>query len=517
MSEKHYNTDWAKAKSRDVLGDVIDRTLLKFRKPKNLRVLCFPGIDAQEIIQVYDARGIPRKNITGLERDRKTYEALLDKDLGINLVDSDSEKYFESQVHIDFDIVSLDYIGPLTTAEHLLANKIARKQIKNYFVYHQVNTLSRDKCSENYYRSAARINAILQTSEKQSFLSLERFFKSKKEIDLQMKSDGFSYSLIAALELYPESEYAKVMEFFSGVAPAALPENLSWQDAFELVQRSIKDLSPELVEAVDRASSELFRSRWGYKVFLKSFFENSLDHKAVKLIQQMQETVVKEICFSEVNKYKSMDRESSDGLARLITHGLLCKKKFFRQERERYHYISESGTPMIGDIYFMRSKQDLNKSYNNLISQCTFNGRFKIKDGYRFRNIDKLIRGIFAQHKKICSCTECSGQPLLPERKYLGNSSKPILTEKRAISEFKLGNTIDYIKQKYRHWRKKPIEKWYIKHKRDMPKELSKEDAYELIRDNIPLDEILEAYPNDYTRRQLAAFKAHITMGTYEK
>ena len=76
MTEKRYQSDWAKAKSRDLVKDMIQKTLLKFRKPEELSVLCLPGIDAEEIFQVYDALGIPRKNIVGVERESDIADAL---------------------------------------------------------------------------------------------------------------------------------------------------------------------------------------------------------------------------------------------------------------------------------------------------------------------------------------------------------------------------------------------------------------------------------------------------------
>ena len=48
--EKHYATDWAKAKSRDLVRDMIQKTVATFRESKDLRVLCFPGIDATEVL-----------------------------------------------------------------------------------------------------------------------------------------------------------------------------------------------------------------------------------------------------------------------------------------------------------------------------------------------------------------------------------------------------------------------------------------------------------------------------------
>src|SRR6266540_1768384 len=108
MVEKHYSGDWAKAKSRDLVRDMIQNILLTFRKPKDLRVLCFPGIDVAEIFEVYDVLGIPRANILGVERERKIAYELESKKLGIQVVNQTLEDYVKEQKDFHFDIISLD-------------------------------------------------------------------------------------------------------------------------------------------------------------------------------------------------------------------------------------------------------------------------------------------------------------------------------------------------------------------------------------------------------------------------
>ena len=46
---------------------------------------------------------------------------------------------------------------------------------------------------------------------------------------------------------------------------------------------------------------------------------------------------------------------------------------------------------------------------------------------------------------------------------------------------------------------------------------ITKEDAIDFLASGIPPQEIYEAYPTSFTQGQLRAFKAHITMGTYEQ
>ncbi len=109
---KDYANDPAKAKSRGLLKDMVDRTLLKFRNPSQLYVLCFPGINATEIYQVYDPLGIPRENITGIERDSQVAKELERKRLGIRVVNQSIEDFVREQETINFNVVSLDYTAP---------------------------------------------------------------------------------------------------------------------------------------------------------------------------------------------------------------------------------------------------------------------------------------------------------------------------------------------------------------------------------------------------------------------
>jgi len=44
---------------------------------------------------------------------------------------------------------------------------------------------------------------------------------------------------------------------------------------------------------------------------------------------------------------------------------------------------------------------------------------------------------------------------------------------------------------------------------------ISKEQVIDLLASGIPVDEIASAYPTSFSKGQLRAFKAHITMGTY--
>jgi hypothetical protein len=154
--EKHYANDWAKAKVHTLLGEMLENTLLTFKKPKDLRVLHFSGIDAQETKSVYLARGIPAKNIVSLERDANITKSIEGMDLGIRVVNKTLEAYIEESIsnggRIDFDVVSLDFTGPITMELLYSINDIARN-CGNHILFHSANLLKRDPNTSILYGS----------------------------------------------------------------------------------------------------------------------------------------------------------------------------------------------------------------------------------------------------------------------------------------------------------------------------------------------------------------------------
>ncbi|MGV8141605.1 MAG: hypothetical protein ACP5NW_04160 [Candidatus Woesearchaeota archaeon] len=97
-----------KAQVRDELRDFISRHYPKLYDRKNLKVLTFLGHEDHELRQIWDPLGIPRKNITALEKNSKVYEILAQKDLGVNLVKGSIED-FVLETDDTFNIINLDY------------------------------------------------------------------------------------------------------------------------------------------------------------------------------------------------------------------------------------------------------------------------------------------------------------------------------------------------------------------------------------------------------------------------
>ena len=141
---------------------------------------------------------------------------------------------------------------------------------------------------------------------------------------------------------------------------------------------------------------------------------------------------------------------------------------YFSIRQERYRYVGDRGSPMLMDINYFKNLQ-----LSNIISLGDLRGmpiiiEKEIKKYAKFKKLfDSFIEGRIR-------CLKQGPRP----REFLGSSYKP-------------------------------------KAKKIKPK-IEKQNAIYLLREGVPTKEILETY-SGFTKMQLAAFKAHITMNTYHE
>lgn len=526
--EKDYANDSAKARSRDMVRDMISRTLLQFRKPSQLQVLCFPGVDAAEIYQVYDPLGIPRENVTGLERDPKVAHELEKKKLGIRIINHDVVDYIAAQDRIGFDIVSLDYTGPIRSPQIGLLHEIAAKAQKNHMVVHQANLAKRDHLSELLY-VVGHVNLVRgedfvvntqssPTGESinwaQSKLALERMENLGKRISEgddvpERKSDALTHHIGYALSQGGSIYTKKKLKFVYGKAYDQLLRDI------ELSIKSNQGIEAKL------DSEDPVGSLAGYRDQVRSLGMIS----ATKLLEDLiRHSLSKHIELSGV------DRELSGFIDAAMENAISDEKSFFLMRNERYSYISGSGAPMIGDVVFASHPERLIASAKEFVGAINFPHYFNIKDKESFYRTALAYSKELQRFNKGRVLDESGISP----RQFLGSSAKPVLTRERAIKLMKQGVSLDEIRETHRGWTNKPLAQWkshVTMRTYDKPQEngdtirqdaedsdvekITQEQALDLLASGIPIKEIIKAYPTSFTKGQLAAFKAHQTMGTY--
>jgi uncharacterized protein (DUF433 family) len=514
MAEKHYNRDWAKEKSRDLVRDMIQKTLLKFRRPKDIRVLCLPGRDSQEVIEVYDRLGIPRQNIVGVEMIPRYAQEAQANAPGIQVVNKTLEDYVSQAQTIDFDVFSLDYTGPITMGSIKLATNLLYRNLNRNVIFHQANLAKRDPDSNRFY-------AYSQFEEKRYNLTTSILSNPVDTINL------FSTTLNECEEEFktrrdlgedPTLLKSKGLDFIAS--------RLGWfghleQDA-EAINKLLRFSYSQNFEQLVNQLKEIGREIYG-----PSF--NVDPNNIVSSFPERRSTLLNIAMIGFINECKQYGLKDPEQIDLLLQPFMSGERRSFCLDRQTYSYISESGSPMIGFI----GNYARNYKLFNLSEEAKFLVGFP-----DYLHIDEPLK-LAKTLRKLGSIREELYKVINREAPtlFLGNSSRPVLTKQRFIQELKSGISPEEIRSKYRGWENKPLAQWQAHYtmgtygktevSEDVAPETSpedsdleritKEDALELLSSGIPVDEIASAYPTSFSVGQLRAFKAHLTMGRYSK
>ncbi len=513
---KDYAGDPAKAKSRGLLKSMIERTLLNFRKPSQIEVLCFPGVDAAEIHEVYDPLGIPRANITGLERDPIVLNELERKKLGINLIPNSIEDYAKTEETFPFDVVSLDYTGPISNRNIETLAKISSSQSRNHFVLHQANLAKRDHLAEDLYITGLgydsgewgdKING-LEDSRKvyQRVKGLRKKFDSGDEVK-EDKSRAYTQILRAAFQGTDLKTLERTYRFSCG---------RDYDACLDIIEQNFRSL-------------------------LGSDFKLCRD-KPITHVGSIQGNFPGAVRFFENHALENLKTDLHDhglvnnGLPLVLLSAIVDRakeKKFFRiKDASPYSYVSESGAPMLGDIFFLSHPERVYRAARSLADSCGFPREFSPDSHFLNRLVEfQKENSRFASGSDLKALSE-----RVKNRVFLGSSAKPVLTKAKALELMRQGVSLEEIRKTHRGWTNKPLSQWKAhltmgtydaapqeirETVREDPEDgdlekITKEEAIGLLASGIPPKEINEAYPTSFTLGQLAAYKAHLTMGTYE-
>ena len=115
MAHKSYAIDPAKEKSRMLLKDILENTLLKFMRPQDIKVLHLPGPDGMEYLQVYGPLGIPPENVIGIERNSALAEMARLNNPGTQVICTSLRDFTDEPQNFNvpskYQVVSIDFTG----------------------------------------------------------------------------------------------------------------------------------------------------------------------------------------------------------------------------------------------------------------------------------------------------------------------------------------------------------------------------------------------------------------------
>jgi len=489
---KRYGDDWAKSKSRDLVRDMVSKNLLLEKKPVKLKVLCFPGIDLAEVVEVYDSIGIPRGNITGIERDNNVADKIEESDAGINLIRGSLEDLaFTDQMPVDLDIISLDYTGLMSNKSTQSLSELLSVQRNTKLIVHSANLMKRDR--QNYWAynfygsmtsSVSSSNITGKTPEVISESIISQIRKNNEDI-----MDGREESIRDSRSLA-----------YSAILRNILIGVVNNSDASPIF-KFVRDFPGLARGYADISDVELM------SIHLPTIVKNAF----------LRMGITDQLIFSIIH----------NGLLLGTTQSPISRIDDFKS----YSYVSESGAPMMGDIYFLVRDKRLKEQMKSVVGLIGYPHKLQVRNFEKLRSESrKMVSGFYKFAFSINKAREDS-----ENRIYLGSSARPVLTKQKAIDEFISGATVEEVRAKYRGVNGKPIAQWkahvtmgtyesnsLIKegelklHEEDSDLEkITKEDAIDLLSSGIPVKEVYNAYPTSFSEGQLRAFKAHVTMKTY--
>ena len=517
MAEKHYDQDLAKDASRTLVGDVSLRTVAQTKKPQELQAFCMPGIDAVEIVQVYDRLGIPRANIVGIERDRSVYEQIRAKNLGIQLVHQTLETFLEQQPKLGFDIVSWDFIGPISRDQIEWMRLLKMKQTKEAFVFHSANLARRDAQSRALYMTGHIVQEALQTGpamqspeKTQSPNPANSLFNTI--VSHMHRIGGTTYERLSTNGVGKEDKelsYSGLIHLgLSGYNRGSAEEMFNFGIGGRLAEQ--REQVMEYIQAELKKRGKDLDLSW--EKLLETHIPLLLMHERVKLIcknQQLPQEVA-EVVNDAVNR-------------------AALGRAYYPADTESYSYISSSGAPMLGNVSYLVYPEKVFQKARQLAAKVGYPRGWCAKDTLGIAVAARAYGQTLLRHQLQNPPAQLHG--VEKPRIFLGNAAKPVLSKKRFLAELELGASVESIQQKYRGWDNKPLAQWKAHHTMgtytlQMPEEspedgdidkITQDEALDFLKAGIPPEEIVGTFPTSFSLGQLRAFKAHLTMGTYQK
>jgi hypothetical protein len=368
-SNSLYNTK-VKQRSRDKLLNFI-RKRLKRIDAKDMKVFCLPGAEAIEIFKIYDKLGIPRQNIVCVERVKKHYDELVRLNLGVNVHYTTVNNYFRTHPNEKFHVVSLDYMG-------MLSSHIDDLRVMTRFGHlHEECIVFTNFCGA---REKAQQKALyFQYGEHQNESVLDDIEQLRDSAWVVIRNEIEGNGAINYLDLvaYEELHLAKVKEV-----------------ELQRAEKSINELAlngedPEKIE-IFKITIENLRNNDQLSGYIYKYARSAIQHTIGTLFKLKFELKREDETPGERTRYDDLyfvafkDDEGSprthlDERTRMPARGAIevlrvSVKEYFGKERhlvydtKSYRYVGYSGVPMLSDMYYLKKMHSYDKTLEGMLN-----------------------------------------------------------------------------------------------------------------------------------------------------
>ncbi|MDD9953698.1 MAG: hypothetical protein OXR66_05155 [Candidatus Woesearchaeota archaeon] len=457
-------------------------------KPENVRVLCFPGAEVEgqealEVKEVYLPLGILPENVVGLEEDSTRAERLRATKLGIEIVDQNDLDYFRGNSDT-FHVISLDYTGQQTrerlevpaliAGRHLLgkngifctnySGKRESRPFQTELMARRIlfSPAYREEVDDPTDRSAGFSGYInlakeLEQEYRDMGIGNERLVEdiaSGELRDLGWLREGITHTTLAYLTIG-----SLALAYHTETPERYMPQFLMQHPVAGIVRERLRQ------SYVQQSGDPTFKDR--HRIFLKALGvarwqdlidkpENSGENFSTAMVEEYGDYL---------ERTKGIPRHI--GTMFSLMRAEEEKRPYVIADMERYQYTSNKNFFMLMDMFAVRQPYKIYQLLDSVVEDLRNNVPFaRVRNGSLSytRNWSRLCAE-YAEDRGL-------NHHDVPERHDLGSSWVP----------------------------------------RDR---ISRTDAIDFLKANCSPAEIAECF-SGFSRRQLAAMKAHVTMGTYD-
>jgi tetratricopeptide (TPR) repeat protein len=339
-------------------------------KLSTARVLCFPGREALEIFDIYLPLGIPLRNIVCLEKRRGVYNELQRRHLGVVLRQQKLEEFIDSPNEAPFDIVSLDFTGQLGTYENYIYRLRSRGFLRDDAVVFTNFGAREADATKGYYQTARHMTAIdffpeLLTELVKGYRRTGDVEKTAQRVFSKLESrplppaiweESVSTQRDAGIH---ETLRATLTRTCAGMSDILFRE---WDDDGALSEQIRAHLDGELLDMRDMPSDVEAFLRRNLKAARKQdgwwppLMTAQLGVEVQARIRKLLRRVSKKL-----GKFRRLDVDKSrrldvDWVAQILQMGIdtYLTKLSLVVAAKSYRYVSDHGTPMCSDMFHLR-------------------------------------------------------------------------------------------------------------------------------------------------------------------
>ncbi len=453
----------SKAKAREKLRGFVETVVSKRSRRKDLKVLTMSGHEDVEFKQIWDPLGIPRENITVVEANPKAYELIRKQNLGVNLVDAPmSMTPFLRSTQQTFDVMNLDYMGVFDLDKRGDLGVIASRGLLG-----EKGVLATWYSGKREHGDAKKAFNMIQSINKNHRADMRDWKESRGDI------------------IFESIEHIFLQGCGNAASVLLLKNPLIFKNCIEQYKKMISDFNEQY--ALTRITEDSWRDciQISLPFVIANILDKSRDRLPIEFNGISPYALTSAICAIEFQSYISTIHNS-------------------------YRYISDAATPMLVDInYFKKEEFEKFITYGMDGDQLMVRLRSHDKDDVKkFKNAINAYPGWHC-NDKICPSRVFLGSSATGKR--VGKQSEQIQQESPleiVANEFDMISTQE---QSQELLQEMPAQTTDVSYK----DAITKEDAIGLLQAGYAPKEIAECY-HGFSKGQLAAFKAHLTMKTYQ-